>query len=86
MKYFLVTYELLDGLHEHTGAIIFAAETAAEACKMAETEEFDPATDSPAFYFSYGGDGMTACKNTGCQEISKEEMEFLERVRLAYKK
>jgi hypothetical protein len=86
MKYFLATYELLDGEHEHEGAVIFEAETAEEADKRAEAEEFDPETDSPTFYFSFAGDGMTACKNMGCVEISRAEMEFLERVGLAYRR
>ncbi len=86
MKYFLAIYELLDREHEHTGAVIFEAETAEEASTMADAEEFAPETDSPKFYFSFAGDGMTGCKNTGCIEISKKEMAFLERVGLAYRK
>ena len=86
MKYFLATYEILDGEHEHTGAVIFEAETAEEAGKLAEAEEFAPETDSPQFYFSFAGDGMTGCKHEWCVEISKTEMEFLERVGLAYRK
>ena len=86
MKYFLATYEILDGEHEHKGAVIFEAETAKEAYKMAEAEEHDPETDDEKFYFSYGGDGMTACRNRGCQEITEEQMKFLETVGLAYRK
>ncbi len=86
MKYFLATYEILDGEHEHTGAVIFEAETAEEAGKLAEAEEFAPETDSPQFYFSFAGDGMTGCKNTSCQEITKSEMAFLDRVGLVYRK
>ena len=86
MKYFLATYEILDGEHEHKGAVIFEAETAEAAYVMADAEEYAPETDSPAYYFSFGGDGMTACKNRGCQEISKEHVEFLERVGLAYRR
>jgi hypothetical protein len=86
MKYFLATYEITDGLHEHSGAVILEAETAEAAYKMAVAEEYEPETDRDTQYFSYGGDGMTACKNTGSQEISTEEMEFLEQVGLAYRK
>jgi hypothetical protein len=86
MKYFLATYEILDGEHEHTGAVIFEAESTEEAYKMAEAEGFEPETDSPKFYFSFAGDGMTGCKNMGCREISKEQMEFLEQVGLAFRK
>ncbi len=86
MKYFLATYELLDGEHEHKGAVIFEAETAEEAYRLADAEEFDPATDNTTFYFSYGGDGMTACSNRGCREITKEQMEFLEQAGLAYRR
>lgn len=85
MKYFLATYELLDGEHEHNGAVIFEAETPEEAHKLAAAEEFAPETDAPKFYFSFAGDGLTACKNRRCQEISTPEMEFLERVGLAYR-
>jgi hypothetical protein len=86
MKYFLATYEILDGEHEHTGAVIFEAKTAEEAYKLADAEEYNPETDNTTFYFSFGGDGMTACKNSGCQEISQEQMEFLEKVGLACRK
>ncbi len=86
MKYFLATYEILDGEHEHKGALILEAETAEEAYRLADAEEFEPETDSDKFYFSYCGDGMTACKNRGCQEITPEQMQFLERVGLAYRK
>ena len=86
MKYFLATYEILDGEHEHTGAVIFEAETAKEAYRMADAEEFDPLTDNKRFYFSFDGDGMSACRSRGCQEISTEQMEFLESVGLAYRK
>ncbi len=86
MKYFLATYEILDGEHEHTGAVILEAQTAEDAYKRAEREEYEPETDSARRYFSYGGDGMPACKNPGCQAITHEEMQFLERVGLAYRK
>jgi hypothetical protein len=86
MKYFLATYELLDGEHEHKGAVIFEAETAEEAYKMADEEEFDPDTDNAKFYFSFAGDGETACRNRGCQEITEEQMQFLEQVGLAYRR
>ena len=85
MKYFLATYEILDGEHEHRGALILQAESHEEAYQLAEAEEYDPDTDDPKFHFSFAGDGMTGCKNTGCQEISTAEMEFLERVGLAYR-
>ena len=86
MKYFLARYELLDGEHEHKGAVIFEAETAEEAYELADAEEYDPDTDNAKFYFSFCGDGMTACTNTGCQEITKKQVEFLERVGLAYRR
>jgi hypothetical protein len=86
MTYFLATFEILDGEHEHKGAVILEAQTLEEAYAMAEAEEYDPATDSPAYYFSFAGDGLTACKNMGCREISKEQMAFLEQVGLAFRK
>jgi hypothetical protein len=86
MKYFLATYEILDGEHEHTGAVIFAAATADEAYTMADAEEYTPETDASKFHFSFGGDGLTACKSRGITEISTEEMQFLERVGLAYRR
>jgi hypothetical protein len=85
MKYFLARYEILDGEHEHNGAVIFEAETAEDAYSLADAEEYEPETDTGAQYFSFAGDGMTACKNLGCIEISQEEMAFLERVGLAYR-
>jgi hypothetical protein len=85
MKYFLASFEILDGEHEHRGVVIIEAKTEALACKRAEAEEFDPETDNEKFYFSYGGDGMIGCRNAGCQEISKEQMQFLEEVGLAYR-
>jgi hypothetical protein len=66
--------------------VIFEVETAEEAYKLAETEEFEPETDAPSFYFRFAGDGLTGCKNRGCTEISSSEMQFLERVGLAYRK
>jgi hypothetical protein len=85
MRYFLATYEILDGEHEHRAAAIIEANTFAEASQRAEDEEFDPETDNEKFYFSFGGDGMTGCQNTGCQEISEEQMHFLEQAGLAYR-
>ena len=84
MKYFLATFEILDGEHEHKGAVIFEAETAEEAYRMAEAEEYDPETDTATFYFSFGGAGMSACRNRGCLEITEEQMKFLEYIGLAY--
>ena len=86
MKYFLATYEILDGEHEHKGAVIFEVETAEQAYKMADAEEYKPDTDNAKFYFSFCGDGMTACSNRGCQEITEEQVQFSERVGLAYRK
>jgi hypothetical protein len=43
-KYFLATYELLDGEHEHTGALIIQARTSQEAEKIATDEEHSPET------------------------------------------
>ena len=86
MKYFLATYELRDGEHEHKGAVIFEAQTAEEAYKLADAEEYDPDTDNAKFYFSFGGDGLTACECKSCQEITEEQMLFLERVGVAYRK
>ena len=60
--------------------------TAEEAYKLAEAEEYTPETDAERFYFSFAGDGLTACNNIGCREISTEEMQFLDRVGLAYRK
>lgn len=85
MKYFLASFEIIDGEHEHRAAVIITAKTFAEACKKAEAEEFDPETDNEKFYFSFGGDGMIGCKNAGCLEITKEQMQFLEQVGLAYR-
>lgn len=86
MKYFLATYEIIDGVHEHTGAVILEAQIDDQAYKLADAEEFMPETDNEKLYFSFGGDGMVACKSEGCTEITKEQMEFLERVGLAYRK
>jgi hypothetical protein len=86
VKYFLVTFGILDGEHEHLGAVIFEAETAAAAYAMADAEEYDPETDSDTHYFSFAGDGMTGCEFRACQEISREQVAFLERVGLAFRK
>ncbi len=86
MKYFLATYEIVDSEHEHSVAVIFEAETQDAAYELAEKEEYTPETDDIKFYFSYGGDGTTACRNRSCLEITKEQMTFLERVGLAYRK
>ncbi len=94
MKYFLATYELLDGEHEHKGAMIIVAKTFDEACKIAEVEEYSPDIEysdeeweeGKFRYFDFGGDGTTAAHTSGVHEISQEQMEFLERVGLAYRK
>ncbi len=86
MKYFLATYEILDGEHEHRGAVILQAQTPEEAYRKADAEEYEPETDTGQSYFSYCGDGLTACKNRSCVEISAAEMQFLERVGLAYRR
>jgi hypothetical protein len=39
--------------------------TAEEAYKLAEAEEYMPETDAERFYFSFAGDGLTACKSRG---------------------
>ncbi len=85
MKYFLATYEIQDGMHEHRTAAIIEAKTFDEAGKRAKAEDFDPETDNGKYYFSFSGDGMIGCKNTGCQEISEEQMHFLEQIGLAYR-
>jgi hypothetical protein len=85
MKYFLATYEIQDGMHEHSGAMIIEAKTMREAVKIAQKQEHDVDTDeNERKYFDYG-DGMTASQNNGVIEITKAEMEFLERVGLAYR-
>ena len=94
MKYFLATYEILDGEHEHRGAVIFEAETAEQAYKMADAEEHDTETmytdeelaERKLKYFDFGADGTTAASNTSCQEITEEQMRFLEQVGLAYRR
>ena len=94
MKYFLATYEIIDGEHEHKGAVIFEAETAEQAYKMADAEEHfsdteytDEEVENGKFkYFDFGGDGTTAARNRGCQEITEEQMKFLESVGLAYRR
>jgi len=50
----------------------------------AKAEEYAPETDSETRYFSFAGDGLTACKYRGCREISKKQALFLEEVGLAY--
>ena len=86
MKYFLATYELIDGEHEHKGALIIEAQTLDAAWKLADAEEFDPVTDDGSGHFSFCGDKLIACRNNGCSEITQEQMEFLERVGLAYRR
>ena len=86
MKYFLATYEIIDGEHEHKGALIIEAETTDEAWKLAESEEFDPTTDNGSHYFSFCGDRLIGCRNNGCTEMTQEQMQFLERAGLAYRR
>jgi hypothetical protein len=94
IKYFLATYELLDGEHEHNGAFIIEAITRQEAEKIATDEEHSPETHYTAEdreqgrfkYFDFGGDATTAARNRGINEITEQEMRFLERVGLAYRR
>ena len=84
MKYFLATYEIIDGMHGHKGAVIIEARTIEEAENIAESQEHDVDTSEEEHkYFDYG-DGTTASKNEIVTEITNEEMEFLRRVGLAY--
>lgn len=56
MKYFLATYEILDGEHEHHGAFVIEARTFEEAVKIAESQEPDTETEEEEHkYFDYGG-------------------------------
>jgi hypothetical protein len=86
VKYFLATFEIFDGLHTYTGAIIFEANTEDEARALAKAEVYEPDTDSASHYFSFAGDGSTGCELRACQEISRDQMVFLERVGLAYRR
>jgi hypothetical protein len=86
MKYFLATYEILDGFHEYTRAMIIEAQSIEEAGKIAESQEHDVDTDETEYKYFDFGDGTTASENQGVEEISKKQMEFLEHVGLAYRK
>jgi hypothetical protein len=85
MKYFLATYDIQDGLHEYRGAFIIEAKTMKEAVGIAEAQDHDINTNEDEHKYFDFGDGMTASQNNGVTEISKEQMEFIERVRLAYR-
>ncbi len=92
MKYFLATYEIIDGEHEHNGAVIFEAETAEQAYKMAGSEEHDPNTEytdeeyaeGKFKYFDFGGDGTTASTCERVTEVTEAEAAFLQQVGVAY--
>jgi hypothetical protein len=92
MKYFLAIYELIDGEHEYIGAVILEAENKEEAWKIAEAEEHftdtqytDEEVEQGKLRYFDVGDGTTAARNRSCQEISREQMQFLEQVGLAYR-
>lgn len=56
-----------------------------EAVRIAEAQDHDINTkENEHKYFDFG-DGMTASQNNGVTEITKEQMECIERVRLAYR-
>lgn len=92
MRYFLTIYELIDGEHEYTGAVILEAENKEEAWKIAEAEEHfsdtqytDEEVEQGKFRYFDVGDRTTAARNQSCLEITKEQMRFLEQVGLAYR-
>jgi hypothetical protein len=62
------------------------AATEEEAYQLAEAEAYEPDTDTGTQYFSFAGDGMSACTYRHCQEITRQQMAFLERVGLAYRR
>jgi hypothetical protein len=93
MKYYLATYNLVDGEHEHSGTVIIEAKTLQEAREIATDQEHSPATtyteeeqaNGTFKYFDFGGDGTTAAKNQEVIPISDREMRFLERVGLGFR-
>ena len=95
MKYFLAGYEIRDGEHEYSGFFIIEAENHQEATKIALQNEHDTNNytngwseenkEKEAAYFDFQ-DGETAASNKSLTEITEEEMRFLQRVGVAYRK
>lgn len=84
MKYFLASFEIRDGEHEHSGEFIVKATTIKKAWKMAEKEQHDVFDkEHGKTYWDYG-DGTTASRLKNMTEIEKKEAETLSKLGVAY--
>ena len=83
MKYFLATFTITDGEHEHLDQCVIKAKKRDDAFKIAMKEGHDPEGEKTESYFSHG-DGLTICNFDGIEEITDTEAEMLNRLGVAH--
>jgi len=84
MQYFLATYTLSDGAHEHSNHLVIRAESDADARRIANSQQHD--ADFPAgeelTYWDYG-DGTTASCLDSVEPITTNEAKILHKLGVA---
>ena len=83
MKIFLFTVTLQDGEHEHTDHALIRAKDLDNAWKIGEKQLHDVGEADNGKHWSYG-DGLTASKAKGMQEVSVQEAKTIRRLGLVY--
>ena len=81
-KYYLATYTIIDGEHEHIDHLLIIATSNKQAWSFADSLAHDCSWDDEGddqHPLSYG-DGTTASKLRGVREVSEEQFTFLEGV------
>jgi len=81
MNYYLLTFCIFDGGHEHYTYITTQAENEEAATKKALTQEHEdemPEGEDPELTMFDYGDGETICKFKYAKEITKAQMEALD--------
>jgi hypothetical protein len=83
MKIFLFTVTLQDGEHEHTKHALIKAKDMDSAWKLGEQQLHDVGEADNGKHWNYG-DGLTATKADGMQEVSGQEAKTIRSLGLAY--
>lgn len=86
MNYYLLTFTIYDGEHEYFTYITTQAKSIEEARMKGQAQEHEVdsnPTEEEMTMFDYN-DGQTAADLTGYEEITKEEMETLDKLGVAH--
>lgn len=86
MKYFLLSFIIKDGEHEHYDHITTQAvsESEARAKGEAQTHEVGEIPEEDQETMFDFGDGETSSELHNCKEISREEMESMDKLGVAH--